>query len=176
MSNNFMKSRKPSKSPKAAVRLLIEQLVEQGGAIVTSQECSIIEIADAQATGRWAVDDEGIGYVRRYREWLDRHKTCESKVRRQLETWKRTIRNRNGITWNEMDAGDTLRLRKSIVEIEAALKLDATERDLVATIERENMKRNLSEAVNLSCSCGGNPAGTEACPACMVWHRMSPND
>jgi len=95
---------------------LIEQLVEQGGAIVTSQDCSIIEIADAQATGRWAVDDKGIGYVRRYREWL-------------------------------------------------AMVL----------------ARNLSEAVNLSCSCGGNPAGTEACPACMVWHRMnefpsSPND
>ena len=38
-----------------------------------------------------------------------------------LESWKVTIRNRNGITWNEMDAGDTLRLRKSIDELEAAI-------------------------------------------------------
>ena len=38
-----------------------------------------------------------------------------------LEAWKITIQNRNGITWNEMDAGDTLRLRKSIDELEAAI-------------------------------------------------------
>lgn len=59
---------------------LLYQLVVEGGAIVTSNECSQIEIADAQATGRWAVDHEGIGYVRRYREWLERHKTCVSKA------------------------------------------------------------------------------------------------
>ena len=38
-----------------------------------------------------------------------------------LEAWKITIQNRNGITWNQMDAGDTLRLRKSIDELEAAI-------------------------------------------------------
>ena len=27
------------------------------------------------------------------------------------------------------------------------------------------------EAVNESCTCGGNGPGPDACPACMVWHR-----
>jgi hypothetical protein len=58
------------------LKQILEQLVKEGGAIVTSNECSEMEIADARATGRMTVDENGIGYVRRYREWLDRHKTC----------------------------------------------------------------------------------------------------
>ena len=38
-----------------------------------------------------------------------------------LEGWERILRNRNGITWDAMDAGDTLRLRKSIDEVGAAI-------------------------------------------------------
>lgn len=38
-----------------------------------------------------------------------------------LEAWKITLQNRNCITWSEMDAGDTMRLRKSIDELEAAI-------------------------------------------------------
>jgi hypothetical protein len=38
-----------------------------------------------------------------------------------LEGWKRIMQNRNNITWDAMDAGDTLRLRKSIDELEAAI-------------------------------------------------------
>ena len=38
-----------------------------------------------------------------------------------VERWGRILQNRNGITWNEMDAGDTLRLRKSIDEVTAAI-------------------------------------------------------
>ena len=49
---------------------LMDQLAAEGGAIVTSDECSEMEIADAQATGRFAVREDGIGYVRRYAEWL----------------------------------------------------------------------------------------------------------
>lgn len=49
---------------------LIQQLVTEGGAIVTSGECSEMEIADAQATGRFSVREDGIGFVRRYAEWL----------------------------------------------------------------------------------------------------------
>lgn len=49
---------------------LIDQLVTEGGAIVTSDECSEMEIADAQATGRFSVREDGIGFVRRYAEWL----------------------------------------------------------------------------------------------------------
>ncbi len=49
---------------------LMNQLVTEGGAIVTSGECSEMEIADAQATGRFSVREDGIGFVRRYAEWL----------------------------------------------------------------------------------------------------------
>jgi hypothetical protein len=58
------------------LKQILEQLVNEGGAIVTTNECSEMEIADAKATGRMTVDENGIGYVRRYREWLNRHKTC----------------------------------------------------------------------------------------------------
>lgn len=52
------------------INQLIDQLAKEGGAIVTSAECSEMEIADAQATGRFAVREDGIGFVRRYAEWL----------------------------------------------------------------------------------------------------------
>jgi hypothetical protein len=55
---------------------LLDQLVIEGGAIVTTDACSEMEIADARVTNRMAVDEDGIGYVRRYPEWLARHKTC----------------------------------------------------------------------------------------------------
>jgi len=45
----------------------------------------------------------------------------QKRTRELLVVWEMTIRNRNGITWNEMDAGDTLRLRKSIDELRAAI-------------------------------------------------------
>jgi hypothetical protein len=49
---------------------LINQLVTDGGAIVSSGDCSQIEIANAQSTGRFAVRDDGMGFVRRTKEWL----------------------------------------------------------------------------------------------------------
>lgn len=49
---------------------LIDQLVTEGGAIVSSSACSEMEIADAQATGRFSVREDGMGFVRRYAEWL----------------------------------------------------------------------------------------------------------
>ena len=49
---------------------LIQQLITEGGAIVTSDACSEMEIADARATGRFSVNEDGIGFVRRYQEWL----------------------------------------------------------------------------------------------------------
>jgi hypothetical protein len=39
------------------------------------------------------------------------------KVIKVVELWERTLRNRNGITWNELDAGDTMRLKKCIDDI-----------------------------------------------------------
>jgi hypothetical protein len=49
---------------------LIEQLVTEGGAIVSSGDCSEMEIADAQAHGRFSVREDGMGFVRRTKEWL----------------------------------------------------------------------------------------------------------
>jgi hypothetical protein len=49
---------------------LIDQLVTDGGAIVSSGDCSEIEIANAKATGRFSVRDDGMGFVRRSKEWL----------------------------------------------------------------------------------------------------------
>jgi hypothetical protein len=30
----------------------------------------------------------------------------------------------------------------------------------------------LRNAVNMACTCGGNPPGPDACPACVVWHHL----
>jgi hypothetical protein len=38
-----------------------------------------------------------------------------------VEGWERILQNRNNITWDAMDAGDTLRLRTSIDELKAAI-------------------------------------------------------
>ena len=49
---------------------LIDQLVTDGGAIVSSGDCLEMEIANAKATGRFTVRDDGMGFVRRSKEWL----------------------------------------------------------------------------------------------------------
>lgn len=59
---------------------LIAELPSLGGAIVTSGVCSELEIADAQATGRFVVDADGIGYVRRYKEWVERAMALSREV------------------------------------------------------------------------------------------------
>ena len=71
---------------------LIAQLISEGSAIVASGECSEIEIADAQATGRFAARGDGIGFVRRSREWLALQKSRETKVKIacNFEDWVRT--------------------------------------------------------------------------------------
>ncbi len=49
---------------------LFAQIATDGGCIVSSDACSTLEIAVAQSCGRFAVDDSGLGYVRRPKEWL----------------------------------------------------------------------------------------------------------
>jgi len=49
---------------------LIDQLVEHGGAIVASAECSDLELSVAAVSGRLAVNEYGLGFVRRPKEWL----------------------------------------------------------------------------------------------------------
>jgi len=48
----------------------LEKLAAKGGAIVSSNECSEIEIADARLTDRFFVDANEYGYVWRTAEWL----------------------------------------------------------------------------------------------------------
>lgn len=52
---------------------LVEKLGRDGGAIVSSADCSPMEIADAHARGDLWVDMDGLGYVRRLPAWLQRH-------------------------------------------------------------------------------------------------------
>lgn len=51
---------------------LLDRLVSRGGAIVSSNDCSQLEIADAQARGDFYVDENGLGYVLRLKTWLER--------------------------------------------------------------------------------------------------------
>jgi hypothetical protein len=75
---------------------LIDQLVTEGGAIVTSGECSEMEIADAQATGRFSVREDGIGFVRRYAEWLalqlEREKDPKGALAIEIEELKHRVK------------------------------------------------------------------------------------
>lgn len=48
----------------------MDKLIAEGGALVTTDQCDVMEIADAQATGRFAANDDGIGFVLRPKEWL----------------------------------------------------------------------------------------------------------
>lgn len=50
---------------------LADDVVTQGGAIVSSGDCSLMEISNAQACQRFAVREaDGMGFVRRPKEWL----------------------------------------------------------------------------------------------------------
>lgn len=51
---------------------LLARLARDGGCIVSSNDCSRMEIADAQAHGRMFVDADGLGYVLRTKAWLER--------------------------------------------------------------------------------------------------------
>jgi hypothetical protein len=56
---------------------LIFELVSKGGAIVSTTDCSNHEIVNAQVNGRFAVTDDGLGFVRRPKEWLEINKNRE---------------------------------------------------------------------------------------------------
>lgn len=49
----------------------LARLATQGGVIVSSSECSEMEIADARARDDFYVDADGLGYVLRLKRWLD---------------------------------------------------------------------------------------------------------
>jgi len=49
---------------------LLKTMSIQGGCLVSSADCSEMEIADAQVRGDWYVTEGGMGYVLRLPEWL----------------------------------------------------------------------------------------------------------
>ena len=58
---------------------LFDDIVQHGGAIVSSGECSVGEIADVQACGRFHVREDGMGFVRRPQEWLEYFKSLSDE-------------------------------------------------------------------------------------------------
>lgn len=55
---------------------ILKKVQEHGGAIVSSNECSQLEIDDARATDRFFVDEDGFGYVWRTQDYLDSRETA----------------------------------------------------------------------------------------------------
>lgn len=49
----------------------IPALSAEGGALVTSAACSPMELAFARAESRFFVDENGFGFVLRYRQWRE---------------------------------------------------------------------------------------------------------
>ncbi len=45
-------------------------MINEGGAIVPSGQCSAFEIAHAGACHRFAIDQHGFGYVLRSQDWV----------------------------------------------------------------------------------------------------------
>lgn len=74
------RERLANKAPSSGSDGLISLLREKGGAIVSSNDCSPMEIADARATDRFWVDENGFGFVWRSPEWLALHKTCGASL------------------------------------------------------------------------------------------------
>lgn len=52
---------------------LFSKLKTNGGCIVSSGDCSAMEIVDARARGDFTADDDGFGYVLRPHAWLQKH-------------------------------------------------------------------------------------------------------
>ena len=66
---------------------LLVELARKGGAIVSSSEASEIEIADSQVTKRFAIDNDGLGFIRRTKEWLNLHMLpTDDEVREYINT------------------------------------------------------------------------------------------
>ena len=52
---------------------LMNKLATEGGCIVSTADCHVIEINDAQARGDFFVLNGGLGFVRRLPGWLKKH-------------------------------------------------------------------------------------------------------
>ena len=54
-----------------AVGEITQDLIEHGGAVVSSSDCHVIELDGARADGRFYTNSDGFGFVRRTQEWLN---------------------------------------------------------------------------------------------------------
>lgn len=57
--------------------------LREGGAIVSSNQCSTLEIDDARASNRFFVDEDGYGYVWRTHDWLTSRENAFLKIANQ---------------------------------------------------------------------------------------------
>lgn len=64
---------------------LFSKLKTNGGCIVSSGDCSAMEIADAQARGDFTADAAGFGYVLRPHAWLQKHSRFASGATESCE-------------------------------------------------------------------------------------------
>lgn len=65
---------------------LFNKLVTYGGAIVSSNECSSLEISEARSGDRFFVDGDGYGFVWRTSDWLKTREEAFHQLRdRELE-------------------------------------------------------------------------------------------
>lgn len=55
------------------MKQLTDKLASEGGCIVSTADCSELEIANARGRGDFYADENGYGYVRRIPEWLRKH-------------------------------------------------------------------------------------------------------
>jgi hypothetical protein len=55
------------------IKLLLAKLSLEGGCLVSSADCSEIEIVDARQRGDFYVQDGGLGFVRRLPDWMQKH-------------------------------------------------------------------------------------------------------
>tara|TARA_Y100000310_G_scaffold186562_1_gene186723 strand:- start:26 stop:253 length:228 start_codon:yes stop_codon:yes gene_type:complete len=64
---------------------LFAALKAQGGCIVSTNDCSEMEIANARVRGDMAVDDDGFGFVLRPHAWLQKHSRFASGATESCE-------------------------------------------------------------------------------------------
>ena len=55
----------------AGIQQMAKKLIALRGAIVSSADCGVAEIAIARASGRFFVDERGFGFVLRPRAWRE---------------------------------------------------------------------------------------------------------
>lgn len=59
---------------------LFSDLSRHGGAIVSSDDCSEMEISDAKINGRFGIAAFELGYVRRPKKWLEKVEKNREKL------------------------------------------------------------------------------------------------